>query len=142
MTDRDITRYFMTIPEASRLVITAGALARGGEVFVLKMGDPVRIYDLACNLVRLSGLRLGRDVEVKVTGLRPGEKLYEELRMEGEDVIPTDVDDITVSTGAPVPPDQVDDNLKALAACLEGTNDEIKRALAKAVPTYRPQLAG
>ena len=62
--------------------------------------------------------------------------------MEGEDVIPTDVDDITVSTGSPVPPEQVDDNLKALAACLEGTNDEIKRALAKAVPTYRPQLAG
>ena len=142
VTHKDITRYFMTIPEASRLVITAGALAKGGEVFVLKMGDPVRIYDLACNLVRLSGLRLGRDIEVKVTGLRPGEKLYEELRMEGEDVIPTDVDDITVSTGSPVPPEQVDDNLKALAACLEGTNDEIKRALAKAVPTYRPQLAG
>lgn len=142
VTHQDITRYFMTIPEASRLVITAGALAKGGEVFVLKMGDPVRIYDLACNLVRLSGLRLGRDIEVKVTGLRPGEKLYEELRMEGEDVIPTDVDDITVSTGAPVPPDQVDKNLEALAACLEGTNDEIKQALAKAVPTYRPQLAG
>ena len=102
----------------------------------------MRIYDLACNLVRLSGLRLGRDIEVKVTGLRPGEKLYEELRMEGEDVIPTDVDDITVSTGAPVPPEVVDENLKALAACLEGTNDEIKQALAKAVPTYRPQLAG
>lgn len=142
VTHKDITRYFMTIPEASRLVITAGALAKGGEVFVLKMGDPVRIYDLACNLVRLSGLRLGRDIEVKVTGLRPGEKLYEELRMEGEDVIPTDVDDITVSTGSPVPPEQVDENLVALAACLDGTNDEIKRALAEAVPTYRPQLAG
>ncbi len=141
VTHKDITRYFMTIPEASRLVITAGALAKGGEVFVLKMGDPVRIYDLACNLVRLSGLRLGRDIEIKVTGLRPGEKLYEELRMEGEDVIPTDVDDITVSTGSPVPPEQVDENLAALEACLEGENDHIKRALAKAVPTYRPQLA-
>ena len=142
VTHRDITRYFMTIPEASRLVITAGALAKGGEVFVLKMGDPVRIYDLACNLVRLSGLRLGRDIEVKVTGLRPGEKLYEELRMEGEDVIPTDVDDITVSTGSPVPPEVVEENLAALEACLSGTNDEIKRALARAVPTYRPQLEG
>ncbi len=141
LTHRDITRYFMTIPEASRLVIAAGALAKGGEVFILKMGDPVRIYDLACNLVRLSGLKLGRDVEIKVTGLRPGEKLYEELLMDDEDPVETGNDDILVSVAKPLPEEEVVSRLDALRESLAGPNEEIKRALARAVPTYRPQIA-
>ena len=142
LTHRDITRYFMTLPEASRLVIAAGALAKGGEVFILKMGDPVRIYDLACNLVRLSGLKLGRDVEIKVTGLRPGEKLYEELLMDDEDPVETGNDDILVSVGKPLPEEEVVSRLDVLRESLVGPNEEIKRALARAVPTYRPQIEG
>jgi len=84
LTHRDIKRYFMTIPEACRLVMQAGALATSGEVFVLDMGEPVYIYDLACDLIKMSGLVPERDVEIKVTGLRPGEKLFEELRFDGE----------------------------------------------------------
>ena len=84
LTHRDIKRYFMTIPEACRLVMQAGALATTGEVFVLDMGEPVYIYDLACDLIKMSGLVPERDIEIKVTGLRPGEKLFEELRFDGE----------------------------------------------------------
>lgn len=79
----------MTIPEASQLVIQAGAMGHGGEIFVLDMGEPVRIVDLAADLVHLSGLKQGEDIEIKFTGLRPGEKLYEELHVEGEKHLPT-----------------------------------------------------
>jgi len=84
LTHKEITRYFMSIPEAVRLVIQAGALGKGGEVFVLDMGDPIKIYDLAKQMIELSGLELDRDIEIKVTGLRPGEKLYEELLIDPE----------------------------------------------------------
>lgn len=82
VTHPDVTRYFMSIPEAVRLVIQAGAMAKGGEVFLLDMGDPIRIYDLAVQMIRLSGLEPGRDIEIQITGLRPGEKLYEELLID------------------------------------------------------------
>ena len=89
LTHRDIIRYFMSIPEAVRLVIQAGAMARGGEVFLLDMGEPVRIYDLALQMIRLSGLELGQDIDIEITGLRPGEKLYEELLIDTDKARPT-----------------------------------------------------
>jgi len=84
ITHKDITRYFMTIPEAAQLVMEAGVFANGGEIFVLDMGEPVKIYDLAEKMIKLSGLTVGRDIDIVVTGLRPGEKLYEELLMDEE----------------------------------------------------------
>ncbi|AVQ73281.1 polysaccharide biosynthesis protein [Microcystis sp. MC19] len=89
LTHRDIIRYFMSIPEAVRLVIQAGAMAKGGEVFLLDMGEPVRIYDLALQMIRLSGLELGQDIDIEITGLRPGEKLYEELLIDTDKALPT-----------------------------------------------------
>lgn len=89
LTHKDITRYFMTIPEASQLVLQAGAYAEGGEIFVLDMGKPVRIYDLAENLIKLSGFEPNKDIKIEVTGLRPGEKLYEELLMNEEGLTET-----------------------------------------------------
>ena len=89
VTHRDIVRYFMTIPEAVQLVLEAGTMGNGGEIFVFDMGEPVRIYDLAVKMVKLSGLELGRDIEIVFSGLRPGEKLYEELLNDAESTLPT-----------------------------------------------------
>ena len=139
VTHRDITRYFMTIPEASRLVITAGALAKGGEIFILNMGEPVRIWDLAENLVRLSGLRPGHDIEIVETGLRPGEKMYEELLMDEDEPLPTDVKDITVSRAAPPNLATVRAKLDELQSHLGDGDEGVKRALAQAVPNYHPE---
>lgn len=140
LTHWDITRYFMTIPEAARLVITAGALASGGEIFVLDMGEPVRIYDLAENLIRLSGLTVGEDIEIKVTGLRPGEKLYEELNMDDEPTVPTANGAITVIKGVRPEVADVQVRLDELEVALPFERDEIKRVLQKAVPTYTPEF--
>ncbi len=139
VTHPDITRYFMTIPEAARLVVAAGAMARGGEIFILEMGETVRIYDLAVNLIKLSGLRAGRDVEVSFTGLRPGEKLYEELQMHDEDLRPTANKSILVSTGAAPTRQEVEDKIARLTVSLPQGGEAIKQALVQAVPTYRPK---
>jgi FlaA1/EpsC-like NDP-sugar epimerase len=96
VTHRDIRRYFMTIGEAVSLVLLAGSQARGGEIFVLDMGRQVRIYDLACNMIRLAGFEPNRDIPIEITGLRPGEKLYEELSLETERVEKTELDKIYV----------------------------------------------
>lgn len=128
----------MTIPEASRLVVQAAALAKGGEIFVLNMGEPVRIYDLAERLVRLSGFEPDKDIEIKVTGLRPGEKLYEELLMDDEGVIPTEHKDITMSTAEPPDPEEVDSKIRKLSEVVHGTSGDVKNCLAEVVETYHP----
>jgi FlaA1/EpsC-like NDP-sugar epimerase len=89
VTDERVTRFFMTIPEACQLVLEAGVMGNGGEIFVFDMGESVKIIDLAKNMIRLSGLELGKDIEIRITGLRPGEKLYEELLSESENTLPT-----------------------------------------------------
>ncbi|MFS4415686.1 polysaccharide biosynthesis protein [Maribacter sp. 2307ULW6-5] len=89
LTHKDITRYFMTIPEASQLVLEAGAMGKGGEIFIFDMGESVKIFDLAKNMIKLSGLRYPEDIDIKITGLRPGEKLYEELLANGENTMET-----------------------------------------------------
>ena len=107
VTHADVTRYFMTIPEAAQLVIQAGSLGRHGEIFVLDMGEPVRVIDLARDLIRLSGLREGDDIEIKVTGLRPGEKLYEELLVAEEGTRATKFRKIFIAPSRPVAWEQV-----------------------------------
>lgn len=97
VTHKDITRYFMTIPEASQLVLEAGAMGKGGEIFIFDMGESVKILDLAKNMIRLSGLHYPDDINIKITGLRPGEKLYEELLANGENTLPTYHDKIMIS---------------------------------------------
>lgn len=97
VTHQDITRYFMTIPEASQLVLEAGAMGQGGEIFIFDMGKSVRIFDLAKNMIKLSGLRYPEDIDIQITGLRPGEKLYEELLASGENTLPTYHEKIMIS---------------------------------------------
>src|SRR5207249_5014478 len=99
VTHPEATRYFMTIPEAVQLVLLAGAMGEGGETFLLRMGEPVRILDLARNLIELSGLSVDQDIKIVFTGLRPGEKLHEELKNETEDALPTSNEKIMVLTG-------------------------------------------
>lgn len=138
VTHPEIIRYFMTIPEAVSLVMEAGAKAHGGEIFVLDMGKPVRIDDLARNLIRLSGYTPDVDIKIEYTGLRPGEKLFEEMLMSEEGLRQTDSKNIFI--GNPIPMDDEDfrANLDALKnACYHNVSD-IKARVAAMVPTYRP----
>lgn len=136
VTHPDIIRYFMTIPEAVSLVLQAGAYAKGGEIFVLDMGEPVRIDDLAKNLIRLSGYTLGVDMDIKYTGLRPGEKLYEELLTKEEGLLKTDNDLIFI--GKPLLFDE-GDFLKGMVRLEEAISEErfdVKEIVSEIVPTY------
>ena len=117
VTHPDASRYFMLIPEAAGLILQAGAMGEGGEVFVLDMGDPVRIVDLAENLIRLSGKELGVDIEIVFTGLRPGEKLHEELIVEGEDVSETTHPKVMTLIGNEKVPSSWAKELEALIGC-------------------------
>jgi len=137
VTHKEVTRFFMTIPEAAQLVLQASAFAKGGEIFVLDMGEPVKIYDLAVKLVRLSGFRPGVDIEIKVTGLRPGEKLYEELLMSEEGLSKTSHSKIFVGQPTFLNIDELSEKLNILTDALK-TNDnkEIVDAIKQTVPTY------
>jgi FlaA1/EpsC-like NDP-sugar epimerase len=141
VTHPEITRYFMSIPEAAQLILQAGAMGEGREIFILKMGDPVRILDLAKDVIRFNGFEPEKDIEIIFTGLRPGEKLYEELITEGEGIVPTRHEKIMVLQSS----NGVD---SALLSCqldelirIADTFDipAIKAKLQEIVPEYTPQ---
>ena len=139
LTDRRIIRYFMTIQEASQLVLTSGAFARDGELFVLDMGQPVKILDLAESMIRLSGFEPYRDIDIKETGLRPGEKLYEELLVKGEDMTKTASEKIFIEKDQPLTKEEIQKKLDLLQAACDTTDDEkVKEALQQVVPSYHP----
>ena len=126
----------MTIPEASQLVVQAGGLAKGGEIFVLDMGEPVKIVSLAENLIRLSGFEPYKDIEIQFTGLRPGEKLYEELSMEEEldERQKTGNDKIFVTKPLAIDDEQLEKDIKAIA---DLSPDEVRAYLKRLVPNYK-----
>lgn len=138
VTDKRIIRYFMTIPEASQLVLESGAMAKNGELFVLDMGNPVKIYDLAENMIILSGLRPGIDIKIIETGLRPGEKLYEELLIKSDTLAKTDNNLIFVEKDRAEDDTFVSKSLAILRKAVdEGDDDAVRAALASCVTTFR-----
>ncbi|MBO5363367.1 MAG: polysaccharide biosynthesis protein, partial [Clostridia bacterium] len=136
LTHRDIIRYFMTIPEAVSLVLQAGAYAKGGQIFVLDMGEPVKIYDLACNLIKLSGLEPGVDIEIVETGLRPGEKLFEERLMEEEGLQSTANGSISIAKPIPLDEEMLWATLEKLYQEAYSEAEDMKESVKKLVPTY------
>jgi FlaA1/EpsC-like NDP-sugar epimerase len=141
ITDKRIIRYFMTIPEAAQLVLCAGALAKSGELFVLDMGKPVKIMELAENMIRLSGYTPYKDIEIKEIGLRPGEKLYEELLMANESLTVTENSHIFVENDAPLSREEMEavlDRLRDAIAQSEDSLDStlIRETMMQLVPTY------
>ena len=138
VTHPDIIRYFMTIPEAVSLVLEAGAKAKGGEIFVLDMGEPVKILDLAKNLIRLSGLVPDEDIKIEFTGLRPGEKLYEELLMDEEGLQDTENSMIHIGKPIELDEDKLFEKLEYLKRIIDEEPDEIRKLIQEIVPTYHP----
>lgn len=137
VTHKDIIRYFMTIPEAVSLVLQAGSYAKGGQIFVLDMGEPVRIYDLAYNLIKLSGLEPGVDIEIKCTGLRPGEKLFEERLMDEEGMQKTPNGLINIAQPIKLDEDNLWSTLDNLYTAAYNETDDMKHLVKELVPTYK-----
>lgn len=139
LTHREITRFFMTIPEAAQLVLQASLYAKGGEIFVLDMGQPVKIYDLAVNLIKLSGYVPNKDIEIQITGLRPGEKLYEELLMAEEGLTKTAHNKIFVGRPSFTELHILEKKLESLFQAASKNNaEQTKKLLMELVPTYKP----
>jgi FlaA1/EpsC-like NDP-sugar epimerase len=136
VTHPEITRFFMTIPEAAQLVLQAAAYAKGGEIFVLDMGKPVKIYDLARKMISLSGFRPEEDIKIKFTGLRVGEKLYEELLMNEEGLKQTSHDKIFIGNPIDMSIDELNCKLDKLKNALECDDDMVKQVISEVVPTY------
>lgn len=134
LTDKRIIRYFMTIPEASQLVLQSGPMAKNGELFVLDMGQPVKILELAENMIRLSG---AQGIEIRETGLRPGEKLYEELLVKTEELDKTENSLIFIEKDTPLSKDEIQERIEKLRSAVEsGIDEEVRRTLKIVVPTY------
>lgn len=140
VTHKDIIRYFMTIPEAVSLVLQAGAYAKGGQIFVLDMGEPVKIYDLAYNLIKLSGLEPNVDIEIKCTGLRPGEKLYEERLMDEEGMQTTPNGLISIANPIALDEQFLWNKLDELYKSAYDETDRMKLLVSELVTTYKPQI--
>ncbi|WP_426350450.1 polysaccharide biosynthesis protein [Alloiococcus sp. CFN-8] len=137
VTHEEITRYFMLIPEAAQLVLQAGAYAKGGEIFVLDMGKPIKIYNMAEDLIRLSGLEPHKDIRIEVTGLRPGEKLYEELLMSEEGLMETAHEKIFIGRPGEFDFDTVKKQIKEILDVIYmGNREQVKDKIAEVVPTY------
>ncbi len=139
VTHPDIIRYFMTIPEAVSLVLQAGAYAKGGEIFILDMGEPVKIVDLAKNLILLSGHKPGEDIQIEFTGLRPGEKLYEEMLMDEEGLLDTANRRIHIGKPIEMDDDWFLDQLEKLSKYVVTEPDDIRTWVQRIVPTYHPK---
>lgn len=143
VTHKEITRFFMTIPEAVQLVLQATTYAKGGEIFVLDMGDPVKIYDLAISLIKLSGLEPDVDIPIEVTGLRPGEKLYEELLMSEEGLTDTEHDKIFIAKPSNITIKELEEKIDVWEETIKSediTMEEIKRNVKKVIPTYKEKM--
>jgi FlaA1/EpsC-like NDP-sugar epimerase len=139
VTHPEMLRYFMTIPEASQLVLQASTMGKGGEIFVLDMGDPVRIVDLARNLILLSGLRPGEDIRIEFSGIRPGEKLYEELQSFDESTLPTSHKKVKIFTGPMISIDEMKESIDSLRRiCSARDVTQLLLQLKEIVPEYNP----
>jgi FlaA1/EpsC-like NDP-sugar epimerase len=137
VTHPEMQRYFMTIPEASQLVLQAATMGRGGEIFLLDMGEPVKIVDLARDIITLSGFRPDDDIEIKFTGMRPGEKLFEELSIAGEDMVKTRHPKISIWKNIPADEDTITQTVeKMLTVADTGNHSDIVRLIKNVVPEY------
>lgn len=142
VTHKEITRFFMTIPEAVELILQAITYANGGEIFVLDMGEPVKIYDLAVSLIKLSGYVPDEDIKIKITGLRPGEKLYEEILMGEEGLQKTSHNKIFVAEPMDITMEDIEKKLEKLRFLLDKKDikfQDIKDTIKEVVPTYHEQ---